>query len=137
MFLYGNFSPAVWKCMAFFSFDARSPLSTAAAASLTSGIARESILRVRTPGANCPRSPTTSQMELPCLPERSRFITTVPTAIMPALLERLDSKYMALSRHSLSRDEYPWVRVLREGDPPMLETDMLSVPVWLQPASAN
>jgi len=46
-------------------------------------------------------------MELPCLPERSRFITTVPTAIMPALLERLDSKYMALSRHSLSRDEYP------------------------------
>lgn len=88
--------------MAFFSFGARSPLSTAAAASCTSGIALEFMLRVRTPGANCFGSPTTAQMVSPCFPERSRFITTVPTAIMPSRLERLDSKNIARSRHSRS-----------------------------------
>jgi hypothetical protein len=41
-------------------------------------------------------------MVLPCLPERSRFITTVPTAIMPSRLDRLDSKNIARWRHSLS-----------------------------------
>lgn len=34
--------------------------------------------------------------------ESTRFITTVPTAIMPLVLERLDSKYIARIRHSRS-----------------------------------
>ena len=90
--------------MAFFNFGERSPFSTASAVSFARSAPRESILRVRTPGANCPASPTTSQIAAPCFPERRRFITVVPTATMPSRLERLDSKYITRARHSLSRE---------------------------------
>ena len=67
-------------------------------------------------------------------------MTTVPTAIMPARLERLDSKNMARARHSRSR------MVGRKGlalktDGVMAsvkaDTDMPCDAVWLQPARAN
>jgi len=127
----------VWKYIVFFSLALRSPLSTASAASSTSGMAREFIGLVMTPGANCPGSPTTWQMVLPWLPERSRFITTVPTAIMPSRLERLDSKNIALSRHSLSFGEWLEARDVRKlGVMASVRpaTDMPCEVVWLQAA---
>ena len=47
------------------------------------------------PGANWFFCPTTLQTVLGKSGELTRFITTVPTAIMPSRLERFDSKYIA------------------------------------------
>ena len=55
-----------------------------------------------TPGANCWSWPTTPQIVLGKRRESTRFMTTVPTAISPSRLDRLDSKYIARTRQSRS-----------------------------------